>query len=92
MRNRLVFLYADSKFDVPRCKYAWKNSSSKWAAKDTKIICDYNFVATLKFTTVINCLNKNLTTQFSLYFEKKKDYHIEILSIDRTSNKEHFYG
>ena len=27
-----------------------------------------------------------------LYFEKKKDYHIEILSIDRTSNKEHFYG
>ena len=26
---RFVFLYVDSKFDVPKCKYACKNSSLK---------------------------------------------------------------
>ena len=28
-KTRLVLLYVDSKFDVPKCKYAWKNSSLK---------------------------------------------------------------
>ena len=28
-RTRLVFLYVDSKFDVPKGNYAWKNNSLK---------------------------------------------------------------
>ena len=40
---------------------------------------------------VINCLKKNLITQFAWYFAKEKRYDIETLSADRVLNKEHFY-
>ena len=46
----------------------------------------------LKVYDVINCLNKNSITHFVWYLEKEKRYDIEILSIDRVLNKEHFYG
>ena len=44
----------------------------------------------LQVYDVINCL-KNLITYFVWYFEKKKSYAIENLSIVRVLNKEHFY-
>ena len=40
----------------------------------------------------INCLNKNLVTQFCLIFWEGKRHDIETLSIDRLLNKEHFHG
>ena len=46
----------------------------------------------LKVYNVIKCLNKNLRTHFAWYLGKEKSYDIEILSIDRVLNKEHFYG
>ena len=45
----------------------------------------------LKVYDVINCLNQNLT-HFDSYLEKEKRYDIKTMSIDRTLNKEHFYG
>ena len=54
MRMRLVFLYGDSKYDVPNCKYAWQNSGSKHSLSfrlcfvtGTKIISRCNFTAPL---------------------------------------------
>ena len=46
---------------------------------------------TLKIYHVINCLNKNLITDFFLYLEKQRRRDIETLSIDRELNKKHFY-
>ena len=45
----------------------------------------------LKVHDVINCLNKNSVTHFVWYLEKEKRYHIETLSIEGVSDKEHFY-
>ena len=45
----------------------------------------------LKVHDVINCLYKNSITYFVWYLEKEKRYDIETLSIDRGSDKEHFY-
>ena len=57
MRTRLAFLYADSKFDVQKCKHVWESS----IVADTKIIYCYNFVAPLKKSQFpITCLNLNL--------------------------------
>ena len=39
------------------------------------------------YTTVINCLTKNLITHFVWYLEKKKRYGIKTLFIDRVLNK-----
>ena len=44
----------------------------------------------LKVYDVINCLNKNLITNFVWYLEKEKRYDIETLAIDKILNKEHF--
>ena len=44
----------------------------------------------LKVYNVINCLNKNLITNFVWYFEKKKRYDIETLPIDGVSDKRTF--
>ena len=41
---------------------------------------------------VINCLNKNLITNFVWYLEKEIRCDIETWSIDKELNKEHFYG
>ena len=41
---------------------------------------------------VINCLNKNLITNFVWYLEKENIYGIETLPIDRVLIKKHFYG
>ena len=46
----------------------------------------------LKVHDVISCLNKNSISHFVWYPEKEKRYGIEILSIDRVSNKEHYYS
>ena len=46
----------------------------------------------LKGYDVINCLNKNLMTQFVWYLEKEKRYDIEKFSIERVLNEEHFNG
>ena len=46
----------------------------------------------LKIYEVINCLYKNLITHFVWYLEKEIRCGIEILSIDRILNREHFYG
>ena len=46
----------------------------------------------LQVYDIINCLNKNLITHFVWYLEREERYDIEILSIDRVLNKEHFYG
>ena len=43
------------------------------------------------FYDVINCLNKNLITHFIRYLEKEIRFYIEISSIHRELNKEHFY-
>ena len=43
----------------------------------------------LKVYDIINCLHKNLTTQFVWYLEKEKKYDSKILSIDRVLNKKH---
>ena len=45
----------------------------------------------LKIYDIINCLNKNLITDFVWYHLKEKSYDIETLSIDRVLNKQHFY-
>ena len=45
----------------------------------------------LKLYDAIKCINKNSITHFVSYPEKRKMYEIETLSIDRVSNKEHFY-
>ena len=45
-----------------------------------------------KVYDVINCLNKKLQNSFIWYLGKEKSYDIEILSIDRVLNEEHFYG
>ena len=50
------------------------------------------FKNNLKIYDVINCLNKNLITYFAWYLEKEIGCDIEILSIDRILNTEHFYG
>ena len=56
MRTRLAFLYADSKFDMQKCKYVWGSS----IVADTKTICGYNFAAPLnKLQFPITCLNLN---------------------------------
>ena len=44
----------------------------------------------LKVYDIINCLNKNLITQFVSYIEKEKRYDNENLSTDIGLNKEHF--
>ena len=45
----------------------------------------------LEVYDIINCLNNNLI-HLVWYLEKEKRYGIEILSIDRVLNNEHFYG
>ena len=40
----------------------------------------------------INCISKSLVTHFVWYLKKEIGCGIEILSIIRVSNKEHFYG
>ena len=45
----------------------------------------------LKIYDVINCLIKNFVTHFVWYLEKEIRCDTETLSIDRESNKEHFY-
>ena len=53
MRNKFSFLYVYIQFDVPKCKFILKNSSSKYRlfrrilASDTKITLGYNFGAPL---------------------------------------------
>ena len=53
MRSKFSFLYAYIQFDVPKCKFILKNSSSKYRlfrrifASDTKITLGYNFGAPL---------------------------------------------
>ena len=46
----------------------------------------------LKVYDAINCISKNLITHFAWYLKKEIGCDIEILSIVRVSNKEHFYG
>ena len=46
----------------------------------------------LKVYDAINCISKNLITHFVWYLKKEIGCDIEILSIVRVSNKEHFYG
>ena len=46
----------------------------------------------LKVYDVINCLNKNLITNFVWYLKKETRYDIETLSTDRVLNKGHLYG
>ena len=46
----------------------------------------------LKVHDVVNCLNKNSIVHFVWYPGKEKKYDNAILSIDRISEKEHFYG
>ena len=41
---------------------------------------------------IINWLNKNLLTHFVWFFGKEKRYGIATFSVDRVSNKNHFYG
>ena len=48
------------------------------------------FKRILQVHDVINCLNKNLITHFVWCLEKEIGRDIEILSIDRVSNTEHF--
>ena len=50
------------------------------------------FKKNLKIYDVIDCLNKNLITHFGWYLGKEISCDIETLSIDRVSNKKHFYG
>ena len=45
----------------------------------------------LKVYDVINCISKNLITHFPWYLMKEIGCDIEILSIVRVLNKEHFY-
>ena len=45
----------------------------------------------LKVYDAINCISKNLLTHFVWYLSKEIGCNIEILSIIRVSNKEHFY-
>ena len=45
----------------------------------------------LKVYGVFNCLNKNLIAHFVWFLQKQKRYDIEILSINRVLNEEHFY-
>ena len=45
----------------------------------------------LEVYDIINCLNNNLI-HLVWYLEKEKRYGIEILSIDRALNNEHFHG
>ena len=45
----------------------------------------------LEVYDIINCLNNNLI-HLVWYLEKEKRYGIEILSLDRVLNNEHFYG
>ena len=45
----------------------------------------------LKIYDVINCLKKNLITYFVWYLEREIRCDIEVLSINRELNKEHFY-
>ena len=53
MRNKFSFLYVYIQFDVPKCKFILKNSSSKYRlfrrifASDTKITLGCNFGAPL---------------------------------------------
>ena len=46
----------------------------------------------LKVYDTINCISKNLITHFVWYLKKEIGCDIEILSIIRVPNKEHFYG
>ena len=46
----------------------------------------------LKVYDAINCISKNLITHFVWYLKKEIGCDIEILSIVRVSNTEHFYG
>ena len=50
------------------------------------------FKKNLKVYDVINCLNKNLTTHFVWYLEKKIRRGIETLSIDKVLHTGYFYG
>ena len=45
----------------------------------------------LKVCEVINCINKNLITNFACYLEKEKSYDIETLPIRTVLNEEHFF-
>ena len=46
----------------------------------------------IKVYGVINCLNKNLMSYFVWYLQKEERNDIGAFSVDRVSNKEHFYG
>ena len=64
MRSKFIFLYLDSSFDMPKCKFIMKIALIFVA--DTKIIFGYNFVALLnnresiKFKLLINSVLKAL--------------------------------
>ena len=50
------------------------------------------FKKNLKVNDIIDCLNNFCLTHYVWYLERETSRDIEILSIDRKLNTEHFYG